>query len=60
VKLVRPGHVGGDIAETPQYDAKNEHMLLEHRIATLEQRLRNPRVVSKKDIEGRRVRRLQR
>src|SRR5206468_3712205 len=31
-------------------DAKNEQMLLEHRIATLEERLRDARVISKKDI----------
>ena len=30
--------------------AKNEQALLEHRIATLEERLRNARVISKKDI----------
>ena len=32
----------GDIAENAEYDdAKNEQMLLEHRIATLEERLRS-------------------
>ena len=41
----------GDIAENAEYDdAKNEQMLLEHRIATLEERMRNARVISKKDI----------
>ena len=41
----------GDIAENAEYDdAKNEQALLEHRIATLEERLRNARVISKKDI----------
>jgi transcription elongation factor GreA len=41
----------GDIAENAEYDdAKNEQMLLEHRIATLEERLRNARVITKKDI----------
>jgi len=41
----------GDIAENAEYDdAKNEQMLLEHRIATLEERLRDARVISKKDI----------
>jgi transcription elongation factor GreA len=41
----------GDIAENAEYDdAKNEQMLLEHRIATLEERLRDARVIDKKDI----------
>ena len=41
----------GDIMENSEYDdAKNEQALLEHRIATLEERLRNARVISKKDI----------
>ena len=41
----------GDIAENAEYDdAKNEQMLLEHRIATLEERMRDARVISKKDI----------
>jgi transcription elongation factor GreA len=41
----------GDIAENAEYDdAKNEQMLLEHRIATLEERLRHARVIEKKDI----------
>jgi len=41
----------GDIAENAEYDdAKNEQMLLEHRIATLEERLRHARVIDKKDI----------
>ena len=41
----------GDIAENAEYDdAKNEQMLLEHRIATLEERLRDARVITKKDI----------
>jgi transcription elongation factor GreA len=41
----------GDIQENAEYDdAKNEQMLLEHRIATLEERLRNARVIEKKDI----------
>jgi transcription elongation factor GreA len=35
----------GDIAENAEYDdAKNEQALLEHRIATLEERLRSARV----------------
>ena len=41
----------GDIAENAEYDdAKNEQALLEHRIATLEERLRSARVISKKDV----------
>ena len=41
----------GDIAENAEYDdAKNEQMLLEHRIATLEERMRDARVISKKDV----------
>ena len=41
----------GDIAENAEYDdAKNEQALLEHRIATLEERLRSARVIEKKEI----------
>ena len=41
----------GDIAENSEYDdAKNEQAMLEHRIATLEERLKNARVVNKKEI----------
>jgi transcription elongation factor GreA len=41
----------GDIAENAEYDdAKNEQMLLEHRIATLEERLRDARVIDKKSV----------
>ena len=41
----------GDIAENAEYDdAKNEQALLEHRIATLEERMRSARVISKKDV----------
>jgi transcription elongation factor GreA len=41
----------GDIAENAEYDdAKNEQALLEHRIATLEERLLHARVITKKDI----------
>src|SRR5919204_539431 len=40
----------GDISENAEYDdAKNEQALLEQRIATLEERLRNARVIEKKD-----------
>ena len=41
----------GDIAENSEYDdAKNEQALLEHRIAQLEERLVNARVITKKEI----------
>jgi transcription elongation factor GreA len=41
----------GDIAENSEYDdAKNEQAMLEHRIATLEDRLKSSRVVNKKEI----------
>ena len=41
----------GDIAENAEYDdAKNEQALLEHRLAQLEERLRNARVITKKEI----------
>src|SRR5947207_13758250 len=40
----------GDIAENAEYDdAKNEQALLEHRIATLEERRRDARAINKKD-----------
>jgi transcription elongation factor GreA len=48
---IRVAREFGDIAENAEYDdAKNEQMLLEHRIATLEERLRAARVITKKDI----------
>jgi transcription elongation factor GreA len=48
---IRVAREFGDIAENAEYDdAKNEQMLLEHRIATLEERLRDARVISKKDV----------
>jgi transcription elongation factor GreA len=41
----------GDIAENSEYDdAKNEQAMLEHRIATLEERLKNARVIAKNEI----------
>jgi transcription elongation factor GreA len=41
----------GDIQENAEYDdAKNEQALLEHRIATLEERLLAARVINKKEI----------
>jgi transcription elongation factor GreA len=43
----------GDIAENAEYDdAKNDQMLLEHRIARLEEQLRNARVIEKKEISS--------
>ena len=48
---IRVAREFGDIAENAEYDdAKNEQALLEHRIATLEERLRNARVINKKDV----------
>ena len=48
---IRTAREFGDIAENAEYDdAKNEQALLEHRIATLEERLRNARVIRKKDV----------
>ena len=48
---IRTAREFGDIAENAEYDdAKNEQALLEHRIATLEERVRNARVIEKKDI----------
>jgi transcription elongation factor GreA len=43
----------GDIAENAEYDdAKNDQMLLEHRIARLEEQLRNARVIEKGEIKA--------
>src|SRR5213078_2189414 len=48
---IRVAREFGDIAENAEYDdAKNEQAMLEHRIATLEERLRNARVLNKKDV----------
>ena len=48
---IRTAREFGDIAENAEYDdAKNEQALLEHRIATLEERLRSARVITKKDV----------
>jgi transcription elongation factor GreA len=50
---IRVAREFGDIAENAEYDdAKNEQALLEHRIAQLEERLRNARVLSKKEISS--------
>jgi transcription elongation factor GreA len=41
----------GDIAENAEYDdAKNEQAMLEHKIALLEERLRDARVIQKSEI----------
>src|SRR3954465_4762730 len=41
----------GDIAENSEYDdAKNEQAMLEHRIATLQERLTSPRVGNKTEL----------
>jgi transcription elongation factor GreA len=48
---IRVAREFGDIQENSEYDdAKNEQAMLEHRIATLEGRLRDARVISKKEI----------
>jgi transcription elongation factor GreA len=48
---IRVAREFGDIAENAEYDdAKNEQMLLEHRIATLEERLKAARVIEKGEI----------
>jgi transcription elongation factor GreA len=50
---IRVAREFGDIAENSEYDdAKNEQALLEHRIAQLEERLRNARVISKREISS--------
>jgi len=42
----------GDIAENSEYDdAKNEQAMLEHRIATLEERLKSARVIVAGEVE---------
>jgi transcription elongation factor GreA len=42
----------GDIAENSEYDdAKNEQAMLEKQIADLEEKLRNARVISDKDVD---------
>ena len=48
---IRVAREFGDIAENAEYDdAKNEQMLLEHRISTLEERMRNAQVIDKKSV----------
>jgi transcription elongation factor GreA len=49
---IRVAREFGDIAENAEYDsAKNDQAHLEARIATLEERLANSRVVTKKEIK---------
>ena len=48
---IRVAREFGDIAENAEYDdAKNEQALLEHRIATLEDRMRAARVIMSREI----------
>lgn len=50
---IRDAREFGDIAENAEYDAaKNEQAHLEARIALLEERLKNARVVTKKEIKS--------
>ena len=43
----------GDINENAEYDdAKNEQAMLEHRIATLEERMRSARVIEKDEVSS--------
>ena len=50
---IRVAREFGDIAENAEYDdAKNEQMLLEHRIATLEERLKAARVIEASDVSS--------
>jgi transcription elongation factor GreA len=49
---IRHAREFGDISENSEYDdAKNEQALVEHRIATLEERLRAARVIEKGDVK---------
>ena len=48
---IRTAREFGDIAENAEYDdAKNEQAMLEHRILQLEERMRDARVIEKKEI----------
>jgi transcription elongation factor GreA len=48
---IRVAREFGDIAENAEYDdAKNEQAMLEHRIARLEERMRDARVIEKSEI----------
>ena len=49
---IRVAREFGDIAENAEYDdAKNEQAMLEHKIAQLEERLSNARVIQKRDVD---------
>jgi transcription elongation factor GreA len=49
---IRVAREFGDIAENAEYDdAKNEQAMLEHKIAQLEERLANARVIDKGDVD---------
>ena len=48
---IKEARAFGDISENSEYDdAKNDQALLEHRIAVLEEKFANARVISKKDV----------
>src|SRR3989440_4316487 len=50
---IRTAREFGDIAENAEYDdAKNEQALLEHRIATLEERLLSARVIGADEVKS--------
>ncbi len=49
---IRVAREFGDISENAEYDdAKNEQAMLEHKIAQLEERLVNARVIQKRDVD---------
>jgi transcription elongation factor GreA len=49
---IRVAREFGDISENAEYDdAKNEQAMLEHKIAQLEERLSNARVIEKGDVD---------
>jgi len=53
---IREAREFGDISENSEYDdAKNEQAMLEHRISTLEEKLRHARVIKISDISSERV-----
>jgi transcription elongation factor GreA len=48
---IKEARAFGDIAENSEYDdAKNEQAMLEHRIATLQERLKSARVIAASEI----------
>ena len=50
---IRVAREFGDIAENAEYDdAKNEQAMLEHKIAQLEERLSNARVIQTRDVDA--------